>query len=299
MDKTNEPADGVIRELRAYADIYTSLLEQPPTTATGRLVATMRATGTNTPWPVLLAMHAMPGVSADQLELAASSIDSYLMRRGVAGFTTKDYNRIFVGVLKAVVKADPSSAGAAVLTSLGSHTAETRLWPSDKEFSDVLERPGLYNRMHRARLKSMLAAIENHLRTPMDVGGNLLDATDSTLNIEHVMPQKWGENWSLGEEATEAEVERRGKSSIDRLGNLTFATTRLNPSMSNKAWAEKRPILQDKSLVKLTTASILASPISDQMDDATWRERWDEDRIAARTSSLRDWHGRSGLVRRR
>ena len=285
LEGTEEAAADIIREMRAYADVYALLMEEPVTTATGRLVATMRATNTNTPWPVLLALHSKSGVPLDQLELAASSSDSYMMRRGVADLTPKDYNRIFVGVLKMVIKADPSSAGTAVATSLGAHTAESRLWPSNEEFKEALERPGLYDRMYRARLRSMLVAIENHLSSPMDVGGSLRDPNDANLNIEHVMPQKWAEFWPLAPGATDVEVEHR-ESSIHRLGNLTLATTKLNPSMSNKAWAEKRPILQDKSLVKLTTGSILASPDLAKMDDDTWRESWDEARITARTSYL-------------
>jgi hypothetical protein len=83
LDGTEEAAADIIRELRAYADVYARLMHEPVTTGTGRLVATMRATGTNTPWPVLLALPSKSGVPLAQLELAASSIDSYMVRRGL------------------------------------------------------------------------------------------------------------------------------------------------------------------------------------------------------------------------
>jgi hypothetical protein len=272
MDRTDERAAAIIKDLRRYADIYTRILNSSPTTPTGRLVTTMRATKANTPWPA-------------QLDKAASSIDSYMMRRGVGGLTTKDYNRVFIGVLKAVLAASPANAGDAVANVLAAHTADSRYWPTDKEFAEALTGPGIYDRMHRARLKALLVLMENHLRSDMVVGNNLLDVGDSSLNIEHVLPQKWKANWPIPEDADEL-AETRRESAVNRLGNLTLATTKLNPTMSNKAWTEKRPLLQSHSLVRLTSASILASPDSSDLPDDEWISTWDEDRIEFRTKLL-------------
>jgi hypothetical protein len=287
MDRTDERAADTIRDLRRYADVYASVLAAPANTAAGRLVATMRATNTNTPWPTLLALHAAPAIPEQQRELAAAAIDSFLMRRGVGGLTTKDYNRLFLGVLKAVVDAEPTEAGDAVAASLASQTADSRYWPSDKEFREALIGAGIYGRMHRARLKALLVQMENHLRSDMVVGNNMLDPADSNLNIEHVLPQKWTTNWPLPDDATETEELRR-EHAVDRLGNLTLATKKLNPAMSNKAWSEKRPLLHSHSLVRLTSASILASPETSELTDADWISIWDEDRIECRTEILAD-----------
>ncbi len=287
MDRTDERAAAIIKDLRRYADIYTRILNSSPATPTGRLVATMRATNTNTPWPALLALHATDRVPMEQLDKAASSIDSYMMRRGVGGLTTKDYNRVFIGVLKAVIAATPATAGDAVTNVLAAHTADSRYWPTDKEFAEALTGPGIYERMHRARLKALLVVMENHLRSDMVVGNNLLDVGDSSLNIEHVLPQKWKANWLISEDADEMAENRRG-SSVNRLGNLTLATTKLNPTLSNKAWTEKRPLLQSHSLVRLTSASILASPDTSDLPDDEWTSTWDEVRIEFRTRLLAD-----------
>jgi hypothetical protein len=299
MSRTDERSVDIIRDLRRYADIYARILNSTPTTPTGRLVSTMRATNTNTPWPALLALHATPGVATGQLEKASLAIDSYLMRRGVGGLTTKDYNRVFIGVLKAVLAASPDDAGDAVANTLAAHTADSRYWPSDKEFAEALAGPGVYDRMHRARLKALLVVMENHLRSDMVVGNNLLDVGDSSLNIEHVMPQKWKTNWPLAREDDETAAANRERA-ISRLGNLTLATTKLNPTMSNKAWSEKRPLLQSHSLVRLTSASLLASPATSDLSDAEWTSNWDEVRIEARTKLLADlaselWPGPPGV----
>lgn len=285
MERTDERAADVIRDLRRYADIYTRVLAAPLRSSTGRLVATMRATNTNTPWPAILALHASAGVPDEQKETAAAAIDSYLMRRGVSGLTSKDYNRLFIGVLRAVVAAEPAHAGEAVVEALASQTADSRYWPSNKEFREALSGPGIYDRMHRARLKALLVVLENSLRSDMVVGNDLLDVGDSSLNIEHVMPQKWQSNWPLHSDASDTDEARR-IGAINRLGNLTLATTKLNPAMSNRAWTDKRPLLQSHSLVRLTTASILASPPTSNLSDAEWTRVWDETRIEDRTALL-------------
>ncbi len=138
--------------------------------------------------------------------------------------------------------------------------------------------------MQRARLKAMLVALENQLQSGMVVGEKILDASGDKLNIDHVMPQTWATNWPLARDAGELEELRRSDA-IHRLGNLTLATPSLNPTMSNKAWSEKRPLLQSHSLVRLTTASILASP-DPGFTDEEWTSTWDEERIEKRTQVL-------------
>ncbi len=287
ISRTPERAADVIRDLRRYADTYVRLQQESPTSPTGRLIATMRATGTTTPWPVLMAIHTASGVPAEQQDIAASAIDSYLMRRGVAGLTTADFNRVFIAVMKDVLKAEPASIGTTVSNSLAALDAESRYWPDDDAFREALLAPGLYHRMYRARLKALLVAIENSLRSGMVVGNSPLDYGDRGINIEHVLPQKWRENWALPESASVADEERR-ESAVHRLGNLTLATKKLNPAMSNKSWLEKKPLLQTHSLVRLTSASILASPAPSSISDADWTSDWDEARIDARTKWLAD-----------
>lgn len=172
-----------------------------------------------------------------------------------------------------------------MVASLAAQTADSRSWPSDDEFHEALVGPGLYKRMHRARLKTLLVAMENALRSDMVVGNNLLDPGDAKLNIEHVMPQKWKRNWPLPPTASDIDEEHRD-AAIHRLGNLTLATTHLNLSMSHNSWKDKRGVLQSHSLVRLTSASILASPENFDLGDHEWTSAWDEERIAVRTEYL-------------
>lgn len=105
--RSDERAADIIRELRRYADTYQRVLSTPVTTPTGQLVAGMRATNTTTPWPVLLALAVNPEIPQSQRDVAVSAIDSNVVRRGVAGKTTKDYNRL----LSMAMRKSPLVAG--------------------------------------------------------------------------------------------------------------------------------------------------------------------------------------------
>lgn len=286
---TDARATAVIKDIRRYADAYDRLYDLPRADPTGRLVESMRATAVTTPWPVLLYLKVRTEIPAEQEWRAAEAIESFLMRRGVAGLTSSDYNRLFVQVLKEAQAAEPEAAGDTVVDCLLSQTAESRNWPTDEEFRDSLLAEGLYERMYRARLKALLVGIENHLRDGKTVTEGTLSPRNGKLNIEHVLPQKWRENWPLPPESAD-EAEERRQSAKHRLGNLTLATTKLNPSMSNKGWLKKKPVLQTHSLVRITTASILSAPepMADDWTDVDWASDWDETRIALRGRWLAD-----------
>ena len=55
----------------------------------------------------------------------------------------------------------------------------------------------LYNDLVRARLRTLLVGLENHLLTSRAEPTLPHRAASKALTIEHVMPVKWEENWSL------------------------------------------------------------------------------------------------------
>lgn len=272
-------AADAIRDIRRHADSYMALRAVSLTTPAGRLIDMMDATQTNTPWPVLLFLH-VSDAPQGQLDLAANAIASYLMRRNVCGLTTKDYNRLFLHILNLCRNSPISHAGQAVVNGLESQQADSRYWPGDAEFEQALTDHGLYKRVVRARLKSLLVGLENYLRSSKSEYTQPLSVRDSTLNIEHVLPQKWEKHWTPAG-ASDAQMELR-RLAVHKLGNLTVTTTKMNPSLSNKPWSEKRKEVQKHSLVTLTTASILSPPPCTQMSMDTWVSHWDEARIAVR-----------------
>lgn len=95
------------------------------------------------------------------------------------------------------------------------------------------------------------------------------------LHIEHVLPIAWEAHWPApGDE--DAVLLRNHL--LHNIGNLTLLTAKLNPSLSNSAFAIKRPEIT-KSLLALNAHfqdSALVGP------EATW----DEKCIRARSQEL-------------
>jgi hypothetical protein len=197
-----------------------------------------------------------------------------------------DYNRLFVQLMDVARTAEPDLVGDAVVAALAAQTADSRRWPTDDEFAASLSDPGLYNSVYRARLRSLLVGLENHLQSGKTEPGKQLSSTDSRLNIEHLMPQKWERHWPLPDQHSEADLLRR-TSAIHQLGNLTLVTKKFNSSLSNNNWDYKRTAIQEHSLLRLTTGSILSKPErADDFEEQSWSRQWDESRITLRTRHL-------------
>lgn len=287
LKKYDLNAATLIAEIRLYADKYDELDALAPSTSLGALLDRMRATGTMTPWPLILQLYADDDIPTAQKDIVVRAIDSFLIRRGICRLTTADYNRMFVQLMDVARDADSDTAGHEVLNFMAEQTAESRRWPTDDEFTAALTDTNLYNSVYRARLKTLLVGLENHLQSGGKTEPNrIIASTESKLNIEHLMPQEWRKHWSLPENHDENDLARR-TSVIHQLGNLTLTTTRLNPSLSNKPWDFKRTEIQKHSLLRLSTESVLSRPVGAQeFDEVSWPEKWDEARITARGRHL-------------
>lgn len=297
---TTRSAASIIEDIRHHADTYERLTALPVIDPTGRLIDAMSATRTTTPWPILLYLNTHPEIPVEQRSVGAASIDSFLMRRGVSALTSSDYNRLFALVLATLLRSDPSTAGETLTMTLLEQTADSRRWPDDEEFFAALQAPGLYDRMYRAQLKALLVGIENRLRrTGLTEFEPTVRADEGSLNIEHVLPQGWRANWPLATDGPDAELRR--EDAIHRLGNLTLISGRLNSKMSNKPWPEKKEYLRQRSLLLLTTQSILSDPYgSDDGAHFTWAAAWDEIHVGIRgswlaTKALGQWSRPAGV----
>lgn len=279
-------AGKVIKEIRSYADLYDELVTEPPDEPTAALVDLVVATKTNTVWPLILGICGDRRISTQQRQKAAQALYSYLTRRMLCGLTTKDYNRIFVTVLKVASKSADADGlvGDAIEEELARLAGETRNWPDDGEFIAAIFGSNFYA-LNRSRQRVFFAGIENHLRDNKAEAAGQIRARWEHLNIEHVLPQKWREHWPIANDDGEAAGKR--EQAINTVGNLTLTNGRLNSQMRNKAWPTKRSALQQKSTMLITTASILAAPpgVKDEAA-ASWANDWEEERIAKRSAYL-------------
>lgn len=296
IEESKPAPEAVFDELSRYADIYESFERQVPDSFEGRFFERLNAHQTTTVIPLLLHIWGLGNeLDSEQRIRVLRTLDSFLMRRAVCGGSAKDYNNLFREVLIETAEADPSVMDIRIIEKLASAGAESRVWPNDAAFQRALVQDRLYKTMVRARLRSLLEGIEHELRrtglTEQLAGG-------SGLTVEHVMPQGWKAHWPLVDDR----LTDSRDDAVQRLGNLTLVTQKLNPTMSNSSWPDKHRWLATHALLRLTTGSILQAPPG-HPSVPEWTETWDESRIGSRGEylagvALNIWPSPEGLIGR-
>ena len=223
--------------------------------------------------PILLWLMRWPEAElpVEQRRLAFRVLESWLVRRSLARLTSKNVNQVVLELLKAMNDAGPGAAGDAAEAFLAAQTADSRLWPDDATVVGSLVEAALYRTILRPRLRMLLEALEDDLRRSDKGEGQ---PCPRNLTVEHVMPQGWREHWPT--DTDDVERDRR----VQRLGNLTLVTGKLNPALSNRPWTRpdapgKRDFLLQHSTLKLNAAIVAAHPAE-----------WTDADIEARTRQL-------------
>ena len=270
--------------LLQHADTYRTMESGTTNGPLGRISSVLRIWDLSTFHPLVLRINAAP-FEPEVKEGLFKLLESYIVRREVCGLTTKNYNKVVLGMVRQFLdEDDPITAFKKHLVDL---TGDASRMPADAEVAEAFVRNDAYGRIPSPRLKFILQNIEYGLRTKFDE----VTVVSTNLTIEHVLPQKWAKNWPLTNGATAPaessfvatlagqQVSDELKSLMDArqravgtLGNLTLLTEALNPSVGNGPWKTKREKLS-QSLLALNR-SIAA------VDD------WNEVAIEARAASL-------------
>lgn len=221
--------------------------------------------------PVLLWLFS-ENVPQQQMAKTLRTLESYMVRRMICRITPKDYNRLFVGLLIALEEKGAEYAGDTALEYLANQDAYVRQWPDNQMLEDEFLSAPLYRMLTRGRMRLVLEGIESELRTNWAESFSV----PRDLTIEHIMPQNWRPNWPLPGDITDT---TRAAGMRDRLvhsiGNLTLVNQRLNSSLSNAPWVDKRDTLERFSTLYLN--KILLENVPDV---------WDEAAIATRARRL-------------
>ena len=238
----------------------------------------LKALDTSTLYPALLAILVPDAGELNEVDLDEIAVDleSYLIRRMICRLTTKNYNKLFFSLLRHIK--EEGARAEVIRNRLLESRDETVRWPDDEEFRQAWlykQAYGGYIRQDRIRL--VLQAIESQLHTDKQERLGL----DRTPSIEHVMPQKWHENWPLLSVAAdqptdemETPTQRRDRL-LQTFGNLTLVTQQLNSSVSNASYEVKRPEITHESVLRLNA-------YFQDVDD------WNEDAILKRGEDLFD-----------
>lgn len=183
---------------------------------------------------------------------------SYIVRRAVCGLTQKNYNKVFMQVLKRVSEKGEFTPNI-IRSSLSTLKGDASRWPDDDEFGHAwLTAPAHDHVGGAGRVKAILAALEDGLRDPRTeepFSGNL-----GNLDVDHILPTSWYQHWPIdGKVITYDEVEvaryeypvnntsspRRDailkrESAKLTFGNLTLVNFGINRSLQNGEFIKKR-----------------------------------------------------------
>ncbi|WP_062989986.1 DUF262 domain-containing protein [Nocardia anaemiae] len=234
---TVESAEELLTQLQRDAEQFRSLAEMPTSTVVGqfyrRVIQEFELAATT---PLLMWLlsdnHRIPD---EQVELALTALESWVIRRTLLRYTSSDVNRLMVSTLGIVEGVPPQEVGTLVSRYLSAQTAETRRWPTDEELRQALPGLRMYGNIRQARLRVVLEGVEHLLRTERHERISI----DNALQIEHVMPKAWRKFWD-GQPPLDDKAAGARDRLVNTLGNLTLVTQKLNGSLSHRPWTDEQ-----------------------------------------------------------
>lgn len=285
VSDADTPVEALLPQVRRSAEIYRAFTEGAaiPSGPLNRLDLFIYRTSTldsEVIKPLLLWLldPDLPRIPEDSLDLALSSLESWLVRRALVRGSTKAYNRFIVDVLNVASSADRATAGMIIRDVLAKQDSPNTYWPGDNEIRRELSSLPIYRRLARGRLRMILEAIEDHRRgwdTPRPLHEQPI--VRGTCTIEHIMPQEWRAFWP----GTEIDASgARRDDTTQTLGNLTLLTQALNTRVSNGPWAGAKG---KRSSFALHTSILLTREVLE-----LGREHWDDGLIHERTERMID-----------
>jgi len=254
-----------------------------------RFAYRVNAMDTETVKPVLLHLidPSLPDVPLVELEKAINVLESWLVRRAVIRATTKFFNKLFPQLVGELIENKRENAGTFIETFLRQQTADAMYWPDDSTVRKYLTSSGILVGA-RSRLRMIFEGIEDEIRNPAKqrVATQQQWCERASLQIEHIMPIKWQDNWPLSvDETSDARKER-----LNRIGNLTLLTQTKNAAVSNGPWPGDDPKKHKRALLsKNTTFFMNRDLVGDPPIDKWTIEQIDERSIAMADYFLRVW----------
>ena len=181
-------------------------------------------------------------ITQKQAQDVFKALNTYLIRRYVNGQDTSAISRFFPGYLRNVecqIEAEGNFdkyVDICVYYLVNETKAKSTFMPDDTQVRMYLQTANAYSLSY---IRWVLDKIEGHNNpAPVDL---------SALNIEHIMPQTQNEYW---EGVAGLELDEYIKV-VNRLGNLTLASSSDNSKMGNKDFDSKKKVLESTKHLKL------------------------------------------------
>ena len=273
----------VLAELSRDAGIFSDLENVDPASVVGifqyRVIRALDS-GAVTPFLLQALSRSTTGLSDEQRDKALKCVESWLVRRTVCRLTAKNVNLLVIELMKAVDAGAVDETGDVTEAFLLRQAAESRLWPTDEHVMASLQSVPLYKSLTRPRVRMLLEALEDDLRTSS--GKTEAMRCERGLTVEHVMPQSWSSYWPLPNPDDPLAAGQRD-AAVQTLGNLTLVTKSLNPSMSNAPWTDDEAQAHD---IRQGKKSALLASVLQLNGSLVPHESWSEGTIAARGAAL-------------
>ena len=283
-------AESQLDTLTAFAGHYRSLIDGDATAPIGQFGCRIAPFEVTTVHPLAL-LIARSGLSAESQSMMFGYLASFIVRRAICGLTAKNYNNIFLALLRRLSSTECTPANLQEGLAL---KREATRWPSNDEFRNACLHDALYpGSLDAKAMRAVLSEIEFHLRGEAR-GEDGFRSDYANLDIDHIMPRSWFKHWPLGDfghidesEVGPAELNRingldlseREQAILDRrdcipgLGNLTLLNLSVNREAQAKAFDEKQRLLIANTNLRLNVPLVA-------------QESWDESAITARSAKF-------------
>lgn len=296
-------AENQLRTLTKHADSYWQLMTGAGTNPISKFGARMAAWDASPTHSLALRVSSLDLPQEEQTRIF-DDIASYLFRRALCGLPAKNYNNVFIQLLKRF--SGEGATADAFRRTLSAQKGDSSRWPGDDEFRHAWLHDSAHQRLGDvARVRAALTELENGLRSRRTE--EQFVPSPGMLDVDHILPEKWVVHWPLNGQVVTAEEASRALASIfdletpstrieainerERLkntfGNLTLVHYGINRSLQHGPFSEKRRKLFEESNLHLNRTLMLL-------------ESWDETAIQKRGSDLFDvartiWRGPASL----
>ena len=232
-----------LKALRRFAEYYDKLLrpENEKCQEIKEALTRLNILEIQTAYPFLLAAYdayESEQINLDDLLELFKVLENYMVRRYICAEKTNYLNTMFPTLWRDIITKveDELSFKEAVKKVL-----VTKNYPSNRNVQQSIYTTKLYDERNQKKLYLVLETINRYLST--GTGG--FTVLDSHPTIEHILPQKPGEDWQteLGNN-----LERIYQDYLHTLGNLTLVTQEWNTSLSNSSFLIKKHALANHAL---------------------------------------------------
>jgi alkylated DNA nucleotide flippase Atl1 len=259
--------EDAVRDLALRAGHYKQIID-PTHESDGELrlgLLRLRRWGAQTSHPILMVAYDLRErglLSIEGMREAVSYIESFLVRRQLAGIPANALNRLFVQIVEHLPQDETFPSGLRAELS-----QPRRYWPGDAQLREAIRTRPFYLSGRSLQRRLILERLEQSFGHPEQV-----DFEVAGLTIEHVMPQTLSQEWRDHLAAAGEDPDEVHQSYVHTLGNLTL--TAFNGTLSNNPFERKRQIYSGSHLE-------LNRALADH-------EAWGRDEILERADDLAD-----------